>query len=110
MINGMDFKTDSGLGMPDCIYFRKDGAPVLWSSAAVGQMNPQRYAIDWLASRCLQCSIGCDWGIGKNSRTASRTMTDRQTMRTSKVPVVMRSVLQDDPEQVSIRFFFILSL
>ena len=60
MINGMNFKTDCRLGIPDFIDFVEDGSKFLWSSAAVGQMYPQIYTIDrlkdWFQRYCFRRS------------------------------------------------------
>ncbi len=83
MINGMDFKTNSGLGIPDFIYFGKDWFKFLWSSAAVGQMHPQIYTIDRLKARCRQCFSRDGSGIGKEEKGGKQT-EDGSVSRTNQ--------------------------
>ncbi|NNK14002.1 MAG: hypothetical protein HKP52_07175 [Desulfofustis sp.] len=73
MINGVDFKTDSGLGIPDSINFRKDRVEFLRTPAAVGQMNPQVYAIDRLETRCRYCFLGSGSGVRKEKKGCKQT-------------------------------------
>ena len=83
MINGMDFKTNSGLGIPDFVYFGKDRFKFLWRSTAVGQMHPQVYTIDRLKGRCQHCFFSGGSGIGKEEEGGKQT-EDGSVSRTNQ--------------------------